>query len=194
MPPWDRGQAEGRLWWRSYSTLYSYYCFGFRGSKNFIAVFLSLTRSLGSLLYFLHPVGQKLQQFYLLKASCICPWIFILMTFAFWPCLSWLLQHLLAGVQFLMSSYSVCCPVCCPGLCRIRIWTETSCLKLPIAYHSYLMIYYGVVIHVCIVIKPILLSRAHLSFPAPHLPSPSPCPRILAPFVLIVAQYLDDRW
>lgn len=53
------------------------------------------------------------------------------------------------------------------------------------------MVYYGVIICVSIVIKPILLSRAHLSFPVPHLPSPSPYPRILVPFVPTVTEYLE---
>lgn len=43
----------------------------------------------------------------------------------------------------------------------------------------------------CVVIKPVLISRAHLSFPVPCLPSPSPCPRILALFVPTVADYLE---
>lgn len=53
------------------------------------------------------------------------------------------------------------------------------------------MIYYGVIIDMCVVIKPVLISRAHLSFPVPCLPSPSPCPRILALFVPTVADYLE---
>lgn len=105
----------------------------------------------------------------------------------YWPCFSSLLQYLLTSVQLPMSSCSVHPPVCYQGLSRNL--NRPPVWNLLLAYHSYPMVYYGIVIRMH---KVHTLWQGTPAFPVPLSTSPSLYARF-CPFVPTVAEYVEFR-